>query len=114
MRVVEGDINEVLPGVKSDFVIANPPYVPDDQELPLDVLNEPRRALFGGQLGLEIPRQFISAAARLLKPGGVLAIEHSELQASAISGYLEEMFNNIELHYDLNDRPRWTSAIRKP
>ena len=37
MRVVEGDVVDALPGVKADFVIANPPYVPDDQELPADV-----------------------------------------------------------------------------
>ena len=113
MRVVEGDVQDALPGVKADFVIANPPYVPDDQELPLDVQREPREALFGGATGLEVPMRFISAAARLLKSGGVLAIEHTELQGQAISGLLEEMFKDIELHYDLNDRPRWTSAVRK-
>ena len=113
MRVVEGDVKDALPGVKADFVIANPPYVPNDQELPADVQQEPREALFGGATGLEIPKQFIEAAARLLKSGGVLAIEHTELQGQAISGLLEEMFKDIELHYDLNDRPRWTSAIRR-
>jgi release factor glutamine methyltransferase len=113
MRVVEGDVKDALPGVKADFVIANPPYVPNDQELPADVQQEPREALFGGTTGLEIPKQFIEAAARLLKSGGVLAIEHTELQGQAISGLLEEMFKDIELHYDLNDRPRWTSAIRR-
>ena len=113
MRVVEGDVKDALPGVKADFVIANPPYVPNDQELPADVQQEPREALFGGITGLEVPQQFIEAAARLLKSGGVLAIEHTELQGQAISGLLEEMFKDIELHYDLNDRPRWTSAIRR-
>ena len=113
MRVVEGDVKDALPGVKADFVIANPPYVPNDQELPLDVQREPSEALFGGATGIEIPKIFIEAAARLLKSGGVLAIEHTELQGSAISGLLEEMFKDIELHYDLNDRPRWTSAVRK-
>jgi release factor glutamine methyltransferase len=113
MRVVEGDVREVLEGVKADFVIANPPYVPNEQELPADVQNEPSEALFGGVTGLEIPMHFIDAAARLLKSGGVLAIEHTELQGQAISGLLEEMFIDIELHYDLNDRPRWTSAVRK-
>lgn len=113
MRVVEGDVRDVLEGVKADFVIANPPYVPNDQELPEDVQKEPSVALFGGATGLEIPKNFIDAAARLLKSGGVLAIEHTELQGQAISGLLEEMFINIELHYDLNDRPRWTSAVRK-
>ena len=113
MRVVEGDVRDVLEGVKADFVIANPPYVPDDQELPADVRQEPSVALFGGATGLEIPKQFIDAAARLLKSGGVLAIEHTESQGQTISALLEEMFINIELHYDLNDRPRWTSAVRK-
>ena len=113
MRVVEGDVRDVLEGVKADFVIANPPYVPDEQELPEDVQKEPSVALFGGATGLEIPKHFIDAAARLLKSGGVLAIEHTELQGQAISGLLEKMFINIELHYDLNDRPRWTSAVRK-
>lgn len=113
MRVVEGDVVDALPGVKADFVIANPPYVPNDQELPADVQMEPSEALFGGTTGLEVPKLFIDAAARLLKSGGVLAIEHTELQGQAISGLLEEMFTNIELHYDLNDRPRWTSAVRK-
>ena len=113
MRVVESDVKDALPDVKADFVIANPPYVPDDQDLPLDVQREPREALFGGTTGLEVPKTFISAAARLLKSGGVLAIEHTELQGQAISDLLTEMFKDIELHYDLNDRPRWTSAVRK-
>ena len=114
MRVVEADVKVALPGIKADYVIANPPYVPDDQELPADVMKEPKVALLGGSTGLEIPGEFIAAAARMLKPGGVLAIEHTELQGQAISGLLEEMFMNIQLHYDLNDRPRWTSAVRKP
>ena len=113
MRVVESDVKDALPGVKADFVIANPPYIPETDELPEDVKQEPREALFGGRTGLEIPKQFIDAAARLLKSGGVLAIEHTENQGQAISGLLEEMFNNIELHYDLNDRPRWTSAVKR-
>ena len=113
MRVVEGDVLDALPGVKADFVIANPPYIPQDEELPEDVKREPSEALFGGLTGLELPRQFIDAAARLLKTGGVLAIEHTESQGQSISALLEEMFINIELHYDLNDRPRWTSAVRK-
>ena len=113
MRVVEGDVRDVLEGVKADFVIANPPYVPNDQELPEDVQQEPGEALFGGVTGLEVPKVFIETAARLLKSGGVLAIEHTELQGQGISGLLEVMFKDIELHYDLNDRPRWTSAVRK-
>jgi release factor glutamine methyltransferase len=113
IRIVEGDVAEVLEGVKCDVVVANPPYVPDSQPLPKDVANfEPAIALFGGSDGLELPKRFISAAARLLKTGGLLAIEHTETQGKAIADLLGTDFNQIALHQDLTGRPRWTSAIR--
>lgn len=114
VRVVEGDIADVLPGVKCDAVIANPPYVPDNQSLPRDVAeHEPHIALFGGATGLELPKRFIDAAARLLKSGGVLAIEHTEDQGAAIDALLSKDFIDIAVHQDLTGRPRWSSAVRK-
>lgn len=114
VRVVEGDVKEVLPGVKCDIVIANPPYVPNKQRLPRDVVeHEPHIALFGGETGLELPRLFIDAAARLLKPGGVIAIEHTEDQGPAIDALLSREFIDIAIHHDLTSRPRWSSAVRK-
>jgi release factor glutamine methyltransferase len=114
VRVVEGDVADVLPGVKCDAVIANPPYVPDNQSLPRDVAeHEPHSALFGGATGLELPKRFIDAAARLLKSGGVLAIEHTEDQGAAIDALLSRDFIDIAVHQDLTGRPRWSSAVRK-
>jgi release factor glutamine methyltransferase len=114
VRIVEGDVSDVLIGVKCDLVIANPPYIPDDQVLPRDVAGfEPHIALFGGPTGIEIPRQFIVAAARLLKSGGVLVIEHTEEQGLVIEGELALDFENVVLHRDFNDRPRWSSAVRR-
>jgi release factor glutamine methyltransferase len=113
VRVVEGDVADVLPGVKCDAVIANPPYVPDNQSLPRDVAeHEPHIALFGGATGLELPKRFIDAAARLLKRGGVLAIEHTEEQGAAIDALLSKDFIDIAVHQDLTGRPRWSSAVR--
>ena len=113
IRIVQGDVADVLDGVKCDVVVANPPYVPDSQPLPKDVANfEPAIALFGGPDGLELPQRFIIAAARLLKTGGLLAIEHTETQGAAIAKLLNTDFNQIALHQDLTGRPRWTSAIR--
>lgn len=114
VRVVEGDVADVLPGVKCDIVIANPPYIPDSQSLPRDVAeHEPHIALFGGATGLEMPQRFIRAAARLLKPGGILVIEHTEEQGAAIDALLSRDFIEIVLHLDLTKRPRWTAAIRR-
>ena len=113
IRVVEESVVSALMGVKCDIVVANPPYIPNEQILPHDVLNEPAAALLGGPDGMDVPRLFIQAASRLLKSGGMLALEHHETQGNLIKSALELEFTNIRLHNDLNDRPRFTTAFRK-
>jgi len=114
VRIVESDVATALDGVKCDVVIANPPYVPDSQELPRDVAeHEPAIALFGGVDGMKAPRLFISTASRLLKEGGFLAIEHHEEQGPAIADVLSADFTDILLHQDLTGRPRFTTAVRR-
>ena len=114
VRILEEDVATALMDVKCDVVIANPPYIPDSQELPIDVAqHEPAVALFGGSDGMDIPRKFIAAAARLLKSGGFLAIEHHESQAVAIAAALASEFDQVQLHHDLVNRPRFTTASKK-
>lgn len=114
VRILESDVATALEGVKCDVVIANPPYIPDAQELPRDVADhEPAVALFGGADGMKSPRLFISTAGRLLKQGGFLAIEHHEDQGSAIADVLSADFTDILLHQDLTGRPRFTTAVRR-
>jgi release factor glutamine methyltransferase len=114
LRIVHSDVKDALPGIKCDVVIANPPYIQNESDLPRDVVeHEPAIALFGGVDGMDAPREFIFASARLLKPGGLLAIEHNESQGNLIAQELSKEFEEILLHNDLTGRPRWTSAIRK-
>jgi len=114
LRIVHSDVSDALIGIKCDVVIANPPYIQDESDLPRDVVeHEPAIALFGGVDGMDAPREFIFASARLLKPGGLLAIEHNESQGNLIAQELSKEFKEILLHNDLAGRPRWTSAIRK-
>jgi release factor glutamine methyltransferase len=114
LRIVHSDVSDALPGIKCDVVIANPPYIQDESDLPRDVVeHEPAIALFGGKDGMDAPRAFIAASSRLLKSGGLLAIEHNESQPTLIAAELAKNFQEIQLHLDLVGRPRWTSAIRK-
>lgn len=114
VRILESDVEDALDGVKCDVVIANPPYIPDGQELPKDVAeHEPAIALFGGEDGMTIPRRFINAAARLLKSGGFLAIEHHESQSIDIAAAMLADFENVECHNDLVGRPRFTTGTRR-
>lgn len=115
VRIVAEDVSNALIGVKADLVVANPPYIPNDQDLPFEVKNyEPHSALFGGKDGMDVPRAFIAAASRLLKDEGIFVMEHGEEQGSAVKNVLIEDFTDIRLHHDLNNRPRWTSAQRRP
>jgi release factor glutamine methyltransferase len=115
VRVVEGDLSQLLLGVRADIVVANPPYIPESVSLPDLVLKyEPREALFGGDLlGLEAPKRFIDGAKRMLKAGGLLVLEHFETHSDPLERYLHDDFFEI-LHFtDLNTRPRWITARRK-
>ena len=114
VRILESDVSNALEGVKCDVVIANPPYIPDGQELPRDVAeHEPAVALFGGPDGIDLPLQFIEAAVRLLKSGGFFAIEHHESHPVAIAAAMCKEFEEVTTHNDLVGRPRFTTGVRR-
>ena len=114
IRTVIADVKDALLDVKCDVVVANPPYIPVGTSLPNELAAEPEIALFGGSAdGMEIPREFIAAASRLLKSGGLFAMEHYESQAEAVRNALGTDFEAVHLHRDLNERPRFTTALRK-
>jgi release factor glutamine methyltransferase len=75
---VVGDLDEPLGARAFDMVTAVAPYVPSGELrlLPADVQTyEPRRALDGGDDGLDLVRRIVHAASRLLRPGGWLLTE---------------------------------------
>lgn len=115
IRVVVEDVATALPGVKADLVVANPPYIPDDEKLPQEVDGyEPVIALRGGKVdGMQMPKLFIDSAARLLKPGGIFIMEHHEKQSDLVKQALKEEFTLPQTHADLTGRDRFTSARRR-
>jgi len=111
VKIIAADVDEACQGETFDIVVTNPPYIPKNQILPLEVRKEPAVALFGGTGdGVEVPARFIAAASRLLKHGGFLAVEHHETQGAAIASLLAPEFNEINLVIDLTGRPRFTTA----
>jgi len=115
IRVVIEDVQTALPDVKADLVVANPPYIPNDEKLPIEVANfEPSEALLGGAVdGMQIPKLFIAAADRLLKPGGYFIMEHHEKQGELVRESLTAHFANAQTNADLNGRDRFTSARKR-
>lgn len=115
IRVVIKDVSTALPDIKADLVVANPPYIPNDEKLPIEVENfEPEIALRGGAVdGMQIPKLFIDSATRLLKSGGFFITEHHEKQGELIRGVLARDFLPAQTHADLTGRDRFTSAIKR-
>lgn len=116
VRVVKERAEVALYGVKSDVVVANPPYIPDhfaiSGELPRELSEEPSMALFGGASGTQIPKLFIDAAARILKSGGELLMEHEESQRDELIEYLSQEFVQVGCGDDLNGKHRYIFATR--
>jgi release factor glutamine methyltransferase len=101
-----------------DLVIANPPYVPvDEQELIAQEArdHDPALALFADRQGLEGIDVVIMTAARLLRPGGLLCFEHGETQHESAPALVKGSgaFVDIADHRDLTGRPRFTTAVRR-
>lgn len=117
VTLVAGDMADCLPELNAtvDVVISNPPYVPDDA-IPRDpevAHFDPPLALYGGPDGLSLVRALSLTALRLLRPGGVLVVEHGELQANAIAEVLNgDGWRSVATHRDLTSRDRATTAVR--
>lgn len=99
----------------ASVVISNPPYVPD-AATPRDPevrLFDPAMALYGGDDGLDVVRVLSIRALRLLRPGGLLVLEHGELQGAQIRSILaEDGWRAAATHRDLTQRDRATTAVR--
>ncbi len=101
----------------ADLVVSNPPYLPDaDRDLvqPEVALHDPAAALWGGHDGLDGPRLVERSARRLLRTGGLLAIEHADQHGPAMTALLAESgaWSDVVVHADLNGRDRFVTARR--
>lgn len=125
-----------------DVVLTNPPYIAQDA-VPRDPEvrdNDPALALFGGTDGLDVIRPLAVQAALLLRPGGLVVIEHADCQGlaageSGVPGVLGAQRDanrrppapgagpapeascpwvDVVDHTDLAGRPRHTAALRRP
>ena len=108
---------QLLAAAPVDAVLANPPYIPA-AAVPRDpevLAHDPHRALFGGgEDGLEVPGAVIDLAARLLRPGGLLIMEHADVQGAATRELATAHggFTAVRTAQDLTGRDRFLLARR--
>jgi release factor glutamine methyltransferase len=117
LRLVFADLGDALHDLDGtlDVVVSNPPYIPLGA-IPRDPevrLHDPEVALYGGADGLDVVRAVSATARRLLRPGGVVAIEHGELQGADIRALLTaDGWIAPATTRDLLGRDRATTALR--
>lgn len=109
-------LEPVLQGRALDAVASNPPYIPS-AAVPLEPEardHDPELALYSGDDGLTVIRGVATQAAEWLRDGGVLAIEHADVQGEAVPEVLALLgtYEDVVDHRDLAGRPRTTTARR--
>lgn len=111
------DLPELAPFVGGvDVVVANPPYIPTGM-VPTEIEvreHDPEVALYGGsEDGLRIPLAVAETAAGLLRPGGLLVMEHADTQGESLPAALAGTgWDEVTDHRDLSGRPRTVTARR--
>jgi release factor glutamine methyltransferase len=80
IEVLRGSLFDPVPGRRFDVVVANPPYLPaEDDALPVHGRARHTEAGFTGRILLD---RLIDAAPAHLAPGGVLLVTHSSINGA--------------------------------
>ncbi|MDH6247864.1 peptide chain release factor N(5)-glutamine methyltransferase [Mycobacterium sp. OTB74] len=99
-----------------DLVVSNPPYIPEGAQLDPEVADhDPAQALFGGPDGMSLIVPIIGLAARLLRPGGYLGIEHDDTTSDRVVAAMSRdgTFEGITARHDLTGRPRFVTGTKR-
>ncbi len=111
-----GSAEDALPELDGlvDLVASNPPYVATTEAHlpdPEVVDHDPGIALWGGEDGLDVIRLVEQAARRLLRPGGLVVVEHSDRQGESCPALFRAAdWVDVADHRDLAGRDRFTTA----
>jgi release factor glutamine methyltransferase len=97
-----------------DLVVSNPPYIPLGSIVPPEVGEyDPPAALWSGGDGLDAVRAVERVARRLLRPGGLVAVEHGAPQGAAVFWVFPEEagWRDTANHRDLAGKDRFVTAM---
>jgi release factor glutamine methyltransferase len=98
-----------------DVIASNPPYIPLDawqSVAPEARDHDPELALWSGGDGLDAIRALEARAAVLLRDGGVIGVEHADVQGETAPAVFADSgrWAEVKDHRDLADRPRFLTA----
>lgn len=91
-----------------DIILANPPYLNRDEmeNLQTELTFEPALALDGGADGLKFYRAMFALWSEKLYPGGIIAVEVGDTQASEVADFMRANGLKPVIHKDLSGTER--------
>jgi release factor glutamine methyltransferase len=97
-----------------DLVVSNPPYIPVGAWVPPEVGEyDPATALWGGADGMDAVRVVERVGARLLRPRGLVSVEHGAQQGAEVYWvFADAGWQGTRNHPDLAGRDRFITAAR--
>lgn len=118
VALLRGDWTAGLGDAGFDVVVSNPPYIATEEIETLDPEvrdHEPRLALDGGADGLDAYRALAPEILRVLKAGGLFAVEIGHTQSAPVEALFREAGAlEVRTIKDLSDRDRVVVGIRNP
>jgi release factor glutamine methyltransferase len=115
--LLRSDWTAGLADASFDLVVANPPYIPtaEIETLEPEVRNhDPRLALDGGPDGLDAYRLLAPEILRVLRSGGMFAVEIGIGQAADVTALFEAAgADAVAVHNDLATHPRVVAGLKK-
>jgi release factor glutamine methyltransferase len=118
VALLRGDWTAGLGDATFDLVVSNPPYIATEEIETLDPEvkdHEPRLALDGGPDGLDPYRILAPEILRVLKPGGMFAVEIGHTQSAAVEALFREAgTSGVRTIKDLALRDRVVAGAKNP
>lgn len=109
-RFVQGDWGTALAAGCADILVSNPPYIATAQIarlMPEVREHDPALALDGGASGLDAYRRIVPDLPRLMRPGGITALEADGATIGAVrAGLVAAGARQVRTADDLAGRPR--------
>ncbi|MFN3813959.1 MAG: peptide chain release factor N(5)-glutamine methyltransferase [Aquificaceae bacterium] len=106
--ILKGDMFEPVRGMRFNFVVSNPPYIPQREwkRLPRGVRLEGRMSLIGGEKGYEFYERFSKEVGDFLEDNGFFCLEIGHNQGSVVKELFSKEGFEVMVYKDYTNNDR--------